>query len=234
LELVTGYAAFANGGHRVQPRYITKIEDADGRVIWEPVTTPRLAFAPSVAWIMTDMMRGVVDGGTGYAARDPNVGNIPYEIPAAGKTGTTNDATDVWFVGYTPEVLAGVWIGFDQPQRISGGATGGGFAVPVWARLVRKYYEDREPPPPWERPADVAVRRISRWTGQAVTEDCPYGAGSVSDYFVRDAAPAPGCDPPQLRGDPQPYLPGRPMLPGQPRLPTEDDFLDRIDERRRQ
>ena len=229
MEIVSAYAAFANGGLRIQPRYITRIEDAEGRVIWEPASTPRVAFAPSVAWIMTDMMRGVVDGGTGYAARNPSIGNLPYEIPAAGKTGTTNDATDVWFVGYTPQVLAGVWIGFDQPQRISGGATGGGFAVPVWARLVRKYYEDREPPPPWERPADVAVRRISRWTGQAVTEDCPYGAGSVSDYFVRDAAPAPGCDPPQLRGDPQPHLPGRAVLPGQPRVPTEADFLDRIE-----
>jgi hypothetical protein len=91
---------------------------------------------------------------------------------------------------------------------------------------VQKFYEDREPPPPWERPADVEVLRISRWTGQAVTEDCPYGVGSVSDYFVGEIAPEPGCDPPQLRGDPQPYLPGRPVFPGQPRIPQPEDFLD--------
>lgn len=226
IDLIASYAAFANGGLRVEPRYIERIEDGRGRVIWEPRQTPQIAFAPSVSWIVTDMLREVVDGGTGYGVRNPAVGNLSYEIPAAGKTGTTNDATDVWFVGYTPEVLTGVWIGFDQPQAISGGATGGGFAVPVWARVVRKFYEDREPPQPWERPADVEVRRISRWTGQAVTEDCPYGVGAVTDYFVGEAAPEPRCDPPQLRGDPQPYLPGRPVFPGQPRVPQAEDYVD--------
>src|SRR5690606_13159950 len=108
---------------------------------------------------------------------------------------------------------------FDQPQTISGGATGGGFAAPVWARIVRSFYADREPPQAWEMPADVEVRRISRWTGKPVTEDCPYVVGAVVDYFVDDAAPEAGCEPPELRGDPQPHLPGRPLLPGQPRVP---------------
>jgi penicillin-binding protein 1A len=226
IDMVAAYASFANGGMRIEPRYIRRIEDGDHRLLWEPPNTPAVAFAPSVAWIVTDMLREVVDGGTGYGARNPAVGNLSYDIPAAGKTGTTNDATDVWFVGYTPDILTGVWIGLDQPQTIAGGATGGGFAVPVWAQVVRKYYEDREPPLAWERPADVEVRRISRWTGEAVTEDCPYGVGSVSDYFVADAAPEPGCEPPQLRGDPQPYLPGRPLFPGQPRLPSPEDYID--------
>lgn len=226
LDLIGAYAPFANGGLRVEPKYIERIEDSEGRLLWEPTTTPSVAFAPSVAWILTDMLREVVDGGTGYVVRNPAVGNLSYDIPAAGKTGTTNDATDVWFVGYTPEILAGVWIGFDQPQTISGGATGGGFAAPVWARIVRSFYEDREPPQPWERPSDVAVRRMSRWTGTPVTEDCPYGVGAVVDYFVADAAPEPGCEPPALRGDPQPHLPGRPMLPGEPRVPQPGDFID--------
>ncbi|MEX0912719.1 MAG: PBP1A family penicillin-binding protein [Gemmatimonadota bacterium] len=233
LDLIAAYSPFANGGIRVEPQFVRRIEDAEGRLIWEPTPTPTLAFPPSLAWIVTDMLREVVDGGTGYGVRNPAVGNLPYEIPAAGKTGTTNDATDVWFVGYTPDVLAGVWIGFDQPQSISGGATGGGYATPIWARVVRTFYEDREPPEPWERPADVEVRNISRWTGQAVTEDCPYGVGAVTDYFVSDAAPEPRCDPPQLRGDPQPHLPGRPLLPGQPRLPQAEDFMDRPIRQRR-
>jgi penicillin-binding protein 1A len=227
IDLIAAYGAFANGGMQIEPRFIKRIEDAEGRLIWEPPHIPRVAVAPAVAWILTDMLREVVDGGTGYGARNPAVGNLPYSIPAAGKTGTTNDATDVWFVGYTPDLLAGVWIGMDRPQRISSGATGGGFAVPIWARVVRRYYEDREAPEPWQRPTDVAVRRISRWTGQAVTEDCPYGVGSVPDYFVAGAAPVPGCDPPELRGDPQPHLPGRAVIPGEPRLPRPEDFLDR-------
>src|SRR5690606_37649878 len=131
------------------------------RALRRPTSSPAAAMPPAVSWITTDILREVVDGGTGYAARTPAVGNVSYDIPAAGKTGTTNDATDVWFVGYTPDVLAGVWIGFDQPQTISGGATGGGFAAPIWARIVRTYYADRQPPEAWEMPEDVAVRRIS-------------------------------------------------------------------------
>lgn len=226
LDLIAAYAAFANGGLKVEPRYISRIEDAEGRILWEPMPTRSVAMSPGAAWIVTDMLREVVDGGTGYGVRNPFVGNLPYTIPAAGKTGTTNDATDVWFIGYTPDVLTGVWIGLDQPQTISGGATGGGFATPVWARVVRKFYEEREPPAPWERPEDVAVRRISRWTGLAVTEDCPYVVGSIADYFVEDTAPEPGCVPPRIGGDPQPHLPGRPLLPGQPRLPQPEDYID--------
>ena len=226
LDMTAAYAAFANGGLRVEPSLVSRIEDAQGRLLWAPMPRPQIAFSPSVAWILTDMMREVVDGGTAWAVRNPGVGNLPYEIPAAGKTGTTNDATDVWFIGYTPDVLAGVWMGMDQPQTIAAGATGGTYATPVWARVVRKFYEDRDPPEPWERPADVEVRRISRYTGQPVTEDCPYGVGAVNDFFVGDAAPEPRCDPPQLRGDPQPHLPGRPLLPGEPRLPQPEDYID--------
>jgi len=212
LDLISAYAAFANGGTRVEPRFISRIEDASGRILWEPRPVKSIAFSPAVSWIMTDMMREVVDGGTGAAVR--SVGGLPYSIPAAGKTGTTNDATDVWFVGYTPDVLTGVWIGMDQPQSISGGATGGGFAAPVWARIVRKYYEEHEHPQAWARPEDVAVRQISRWTGLAVTEDCPYIIGSVADYFVEDTAPEPGCQAPQIGGGPQPPVLGRPLSPG--------------------
>lgn len=227
LDLVAAYASFSNGGLSVEPRFITRIEDSEGRTLWEPPVQRRVAMSPAVAWIITDMLREVVDGGTGYVVRNPAVGNLSYEIPAAGKTGTTNDATDVWFVGYTPEILTGVWIGRDQPASIAGGATGGGFAAPVWARVVRKFYEEREPPAPWERPEDVAVRRISRWTGLAVTEDCPYVVGSVADYFVEDAAPEPGCDAPQIRGLPQPNSPDRPLPSGQPRLPiTRANLID--------
>ncbi|MQA90119.1 MAG: PBP1A family penicillin-binding protein, partial [Gemmatimonas sp.] len=161
IDLVAAYAAFANGGLSVEPRLIDRVEDGEGGLIWEPAPGAEVAFAPSLSWIITDMLREVVDGGTGYVVRNPAIGNLSYDIPAAGKTGTTNDATDVWFVGYTPEILTGVWIGLDQPAAISGGATGGGFAAPVWARVVRKFHEGREPPLPWERPADVEVRRIS-------------------------------------------------------------------------
>ncbi|MBW3629272.1 MAG: PBP1A family penicillin-binding protein [Gemmatimonadetes bacterium] len=228
LQLIAGYAPFANGGLRVTPRFVKRIEDRDGNVLWEPASPPRPALPPGLSWIVTDMLREVVDRGTGYNVRNPAVGNIPYEVPIAGKTGTTNNATDVWFVGYTPDVLAGVWLGFDQPRSISSSATGGGLAVPVWARVVRKYYESNSIPAPWERPEDAVVRHINRLTGKAVSADCPYSAGSYTDYFVVSAAPAPGCEAPDPFRDPNPELPGRPVFPGQPRVPRAEDFLDSV------
>jgi penicillin-binding protein 1A len=231
LELVSAYATFANAGMRLDPRFIRKIEDRDGKVLWEPGTPPRPTLPSGLAWLVTDMLREVVDRGTGYNVRNPAVGNLPYSIPAAGKTGTTNNNTDVWFVGYTPDLLAGVWLGFDQPKSIMAGATGGGLAVPVWARVVRKYYENHPIPEPWERPEDVVVRRVSGWTGKAVTDDCPYAVGAEPDYFLASSAPEPGCEPPDLFEDPTPWLPGRPVVPGRPRVPRLEDFIDRVPRR---
>jgi penicillin-binding protein 1A len=228
LDLIASYATFANGGMRVEPRFVRLIEDNRGQVLWRAPSHGEPAMDPGAAWLLTDMLREVVDRGTGYPARNPAIGNLPYSIPAAGKTGTTNDATDVWFVGYTPDIVAGVWLGLDQPRRIMTGATGGGLAVPVWARVVRKYYETREHPAAWERPSSVVPRRISRWTGRAVTDDCPYASDSYIDYFLASSAPTPGCEPPEESEwvDPTPHLPGRPVFPGQPRVPREEDFLE--------
>jgi penicillin-binding protein 1A len=229
LDLIASYAAFANGGMRVDPRFVRRIEDNRGKLLWEPAVIPEPTIDPGVSWMLTDMLREVVDRGTGYAARNPQIGNLPYSVPAAGKTGTTNDATDVWFVGYTPDLVAGVWLGLDRPQRIMRGATGGGLAVPVWARVVRSFYEDRDAPAAWDRPSSVVSRRISSWTGRAVTEDCPWASSSYVDFFLASAAPTPGCDAPVNTGefvDPTPQLPGRPVFPGQPRVPRPEDFIE--------
>lgn len=231
LDMIAAYAAFSNGGMRVEPRFIRRIEDRDGNLLWEPPQHPVPAMDPAVSWILTDMLREVVDRGTGYNVRNPAVGNIPYNIPVAGKTGTTNDNTNVWFVGYTPDLLAGVWLGFDQPKTITRGATGGGFAVPVWARVVQTYYENHDVPEPWPMPSDVVTRQISRWTGKPVTMDCPYIVGSRTDYFVASAAPEPACEPPRIWDDPQPFLPGRPVFPGQPRVPQPGDYIDTVPRR---
>jgi penicillin-binding protein 1A len=226
LQLISAYAPFANGGFRVEPRFVTRVEDNQGRLLWEPPHYPRPAMNPATAWIMTDMLREVVDRGTGYNARNPAVGNLPYTIPAAGKTGTTNDATDVWFVGYTPELLAGVWIGMDQPRTILRGATGGGISVPVWAKVMHAAYDGREPPAEWTRPPGVVTRRISG--GRAVTADCPYvWGGSYTDVFVAGAAPEPTCQMPERRVDPTPQLPGTPIFPGQRRgVPRPDQYVN--------
>nr|MDQ3388521.1 hypothetical protein [Gemmatimonadota bacterium] len=176
----------------------------------------------------------VVDRGTGYNARNPEIGNLPYTVPAAGKTGTTNESTDVWFVGYTPDLVAGVWVGLDNPRTIISGATGGAIAVPVWAQVMRAAYAGREPPPAWPRPPAVVTRRISG--GRAVAENCPWGGGGYTDYFAARFAPQPGCEAPQplpdRHVDPTPELPGRPIFPGEPAPPPQGEARPPSQERR--
>jgi penicillin-binding protein 1A len=223
-ELMAGYAAFANGGRRVEPRYVVRVEDDAGNVLWEPAPFPEPAMDPAVAWIMTDMMREVVERGTATGIRNRAIGNLPHTIPAAGKTGTTTNAADVWFVGYTPDLLAGVWLGMDRPQGIMRNATGGALAVPIWARVVRKAYEDREHPEPWARPAGVVTRTMRG--GIPLSGNCLYGG--VDDFFAQRHMPEPGCPAalPEVETDPTPWLPGRPVFPGQAREPVPEDFVE--------
>jgi penicillin-binding protein 1A len=231
IDMMAAYASFANGGWRVEPQLVARVENHRGELLWAPAPAPRRAVEPGIAWILTDMLREVVDRGTGYLARDPGVGALPYEVPAAGKTGTTNDNTDVWFVGYTPDLLAGVWMGFDTPRPIIAGGTGGTLAVPVWARVMRTAYANRKPPQPWSRPSDVVMRRVSG--GRVLSAEC---GGGTPDYFAAKHAPEGSC--PQRSStpefvDPTPELPGRPVFPGQKREPRPEDFITPGAERER-
>jgi penicillin-binding protein 1A len=220
LELSAAYTVFANAGTWVAPRFIVRVADAQGRTLWETQPTRRQVADPQVAAIVRDLMRTALDNGTGYPARNPAQGNLPYSVPAAGKTGTTNDATDVWFVGFTPNLLATVWFGFDRPRRILPGAAGGQYAGPVWGQFMRQVYFG-EPPelpvlPTWEFPEGVAARQIDRRSGKLASDFC---AGEVyTEYFVEGTEPNDVCDPYSGAG-----LFGAPMR----RLPT-DSVLDTV------
>jgi penicillin-binding protein 1A len=181
LQMVATYAAFTNGGTAVAPRLIRRITDAQGRVLYAADTQRHYALSPSVAFLTNSLMRDVVDHGTGIGARGP--GGLPWNVPAAGKTGTTNEAADVWFIGVTPDVVAGVWLGFDRPQSILGDASGGGLAAPVWGRVMGSWYKGRPVPAPWAVPADVTTRRIDGESGQLATPACP--AEHVRDEFYQ-------------------------------------------------
>src|SRR5579885_1505264 len=140
IELVAAYTAFANNGQVVQPRMITRIDDLYGKTWFRrPPSTPQQALDPRVAYIVRDMMRDVAERGSGVQARKA----VPEDIPVAGKTGTTNDNVDVWFVGMTPEVVAAVWLGFDKRKTIASGAVGGLLAAPIWGQMIGRYYAGR-------------------------------------------------------------------------------------------
>ncbi|MSO35490.1 MAG: hypothetical protein EXQ54_03525 [Acidobacteria bacterium] len=130
--ITSAYGAFANGGKMTPPSLIRRVVDADGAVLFESAETERQAIEPITAYLMADMLRGVIDAGTGAGAR-----RYGFTLPAGGKTGTTNDYKDAWFVGFTPSVVAGVWIGFDQPRTIRRGGYASELAVPLWARFMK-------------------------------------------------------------------------------------------------
>jgi len=191
IELVRAYAAFDNGGSLVQPHVIRRVEDQNGAVVWEPEgEPPQRAIQPEEAFVLTSMLRDVVDRGTGTPARAAG-----FRGPAAGKTGTTNGATDVWFVGYTPDLVASVWFGFDRPATIVPNASGGTLAAPVWARIMSALYRGRRMPAAWSPPGGVVTAQVDRRTGMAVDASCPGSGDLYTEYFIHRMPPAQLCYP---------------------------------------
>jgi penicillin-binding protein 1A len=192
IDLVAAYSAFDDNGAVVQPRFITRIDDLSGRAVYSrPPSTPQQVIDPRVAFIVRDMMKDVADRGTGTQARAA----VPDGIPVAGKTGTTNDNVDVWFVGMTPDLVAGVWLGFDKPKTIFPGAYGGGLAAPIWGQMIGGYY-GKSASLSWAPPPDGLVYAdLDRATGQLVTAATPPDK-RYTEYFI------PGTEPLELRNNP--------------------------------
>lgn len=131
-QITAAYGAFANAGAVFHPTLIRRIVDRDGAVLFDDQRKPQQAIRPVTAYLMADMLRGVVDGGTGYGVRQ-----LGFSLPAAGKTGTTNDYKDAWFIGFTPALVTGVWVGYDQPHTIRRNGYAGELAVPMWTRFMK-------------------------------------------------------------------------------------------------
>jgi penicillin-binding protein 1A len=169
LELAAAYAPFANGGWRVQPRLVNRIESADGTVLWRARTPePERVLGRAEAFQITSMLQSVVDGGTGRVLRNMGVRGL-----VAGKTGTTNHGADVWFIGYTPTLVAGFWFGYDSPRTIASNASGGRLAAPAWATFYLNGWHERTPSGVWKPPEELVERRIDGSNGKLSNEWCP-------------------------------------------------------------
>ena len=184
LELVTAYAPFANGGARVKPRLVRRIERMDGRLLWSSEAELTPAMDPRDAFQMTSMLRGVVDGGTGNVVRAWGI-----EGAIAGKTGTTNDGTDTWFVGYTPVLVAGFWFGYDTPRSLGGAASGARMAAPAWARFYREGWKERGRD--WDVPDGLESATIDPETGALAGDYCPL---ATREWFRVGTAPQHRCE----------------------------------------
>ncbi len=185
LELALAYAPFGNGGYRVKPRLIERIESSDGRVLWKADAVRDLVMDPQYAYMMTSMLRSVVDHGTAYAVREWGARG-----PIAGKTGTTNDGADVWFVGYTPTVAAAFWFGHDQRISLSGDMSGGSAAAPAWAEFFINGWRERGEGVTWEPPPGMVSRQIDAFTGELAGEWCP---ATQTEWFKPGMEPTEYC-----------------------------------------
>jgi penicillin-binding protein 1A len=196
MELTAAYGTFANGGIYNEPVVITKIVDWKGKVLLERFQEARQATSPEVAYLMTSMMQSVIQHGTARALR-------VLERPAAGKTGTTNEYDDAWFVGYTPELVTGVWVGRDDHASLGDGETGGKVAAPIWLDFMKEAVKDRPithfPIPPGVR----FVRMDGRGNTIPAAESFADGAalfevfvdGSQPTTFARKRKPRPTTPP---------------------------------------
>jgi len=211
IQMAEAYSTYPNMGTKVRPRAIIRVEDAEGNIVWEPQPERTTVLDSLPTRIMVSMLQDVVQRGTGAAAIRTRAA-LPYSVPAAGKTGTTNDGTDVWFNGFTPNLQATVWFGMDNPQPIVElgpgrlQATGAQIPAPVWGSFMRRVYlgqegdeengvEEMPPlleiPQDWPIPDGLNTVLVDRRTGLLASRWCPEEDQYLELYL-------PGTEPTEL------------------------------------
>jgi 1A family penicillin-binding protein len=199
-SMTAAYAGFANHGLVPHPILIRRVEDRAGVVLYESSDTPTRAISETTAFLMTSMLADVINAGTGARARQ-----LGFTLPAGGKTGTTNGFNDAWFVGFTPRLVAGVWVGFDHPHTILPNGFAANIAVPLWAKFMKVATEGDKPE--WfTPPAGVTTAIVCRLTGKLATPGCE-GVDVVNkdgtierksmvytEYFALGTEPTTYCD----------------------------------------
>lgn len=182
FEIARAYAVLANQGLGAAPRATRKVLNAKGDAIEHRAVELGRVISPEAAYLTTKLMQGVLDRGTGRAAREQGFSRV-----AAGKTGTTNDGHDAWFAGFTPDLLAVVWVGFDRREPL--GLTGAQAALPIWTSFM-KAATAGTPESSFPVPPGIALRRIDPYTGELATPNCPE---SMEEAFWKGHEPTTTC-----------------------------------------
>jgi penicillin-binding protein 1A len=167
LAITNAYAVFPNGGLVVRPRDMVRVRDADGGTAFRQRVESDRVIKPEVAYQMVSMLRDAVDRGTGSPVR-----GLGIKFPVGGKTGTTNEFKDAWFVGFSSSIVVGVWVGYDQPQTIARDAYGARYALPIWADFMSRAARVR-PPAEFERPAGLAEETLCAISYRKPVDGCP-------------------------------------------------------------
>ncbi len=182
LEITASYGTLARGGMWIKPHTIKKVEDGQGYVLFEESREARRAASPQAAFLVTSILQGTIERGTAASARA-----LGLTRDAAGKTGTSNDLRDAWFVGYTPDLIAGVWVGIDSGTSLQ--LTGAQAALPIWTQFIEQVSVGH-PPRGFEPPPGIVTAKIDPASGLRLTSDC---SGGVDEVFIQGTEPRATC-----------------------------------------
>ena len=186
IDITSAYTTFPNQGVRVKPFFVLNVRDRDGNLLEENRGEPTDVIRADTAYVMTNMLRGVLSlRGTGARAA-----SLASQWPLAGKTGTVDDNTDTWFVGFDPDITVGVWLGFDDKRKSLGGAEQGAFAaLPIWMDFMKTYIgerDDKDDPPEFQAPGNIVFIAVDKSNGAAL----PSGASdSINEAFIAGTQP---------------------------------------------
>jgi penicillin-binding protein 1A len=186
VDVTSAYTAFPNQGVRMTPYSIVSVTDREGSVLVENRPEPHEAIRADTAFVMTNLLRGVVLRGTAAAANALN-------WPVAGKTGTMDEYTDAWFIGFDPDVTIGVWVGYDEKRPLGPNETGGVAALPIWMEVMKAHidkYGDRKNPPAFAAPNNIVFATLSNGTSEAFIAGTEPDGAAVFPVVDEEIAPA--------------------------------------------
>jgi penicillin-binding protein 1A len=187
MEITSAYTTFPNQGMRMKPWSITNVKDREGNLLEQNRPEPRDVIGADSAFVMTNILRGVLSPrGTGAAATE-----MASHWPLAGKTGTVDNNTDAWFVGFDPDITVGVWLGLDDKRKTLGAdEQGAKAALPIWMDFMKAYIDgrpDKDTPPEFQAPGNIVFLAVDKATGAASTDQTP---GAIRETFIAGTEPA--------------------------------------------
>jgi len=184
LEIVSAYTTFPNQGVRMKPFSVLTVKDRDGNLLEENRGEPSDVIRADTAFVMTNLLRGVVVRGTGAAAA-----GMAKDWPLAGKTGTVDENTDAWFIGFDPNITVGVWVGLDEKKSIGSQEQGALAALPIWMEFMRAYIDgrpDKDDPPEFEAPGNIVFLAVDHSNGTVLPAETP---GAIREAFISGTQP---------------------------------------------
>jgi penicillin-binding protein 1A len=187
-DVTAAYSAFAANGRRQEPYLIERIDDGDGKVVYQAHPSQKQVMSPAIAWMIAQTVRGVIEHGTAASAK--SLGLTRY---AAGKTGTTDDYKDAWFAGFTNSLTCGVWVGFDQPQSIEEHGYGATLALPIWVKVMEKASRQKYPDGPFPPPERLVRTRLCSVSNRLATDGCSAAGDSYEIMLPQSMVPAQSC-----------------------------------------